>query len=181
MLKNILIPLSFFFVTAGLQAQQYKPADAGSSVKFAIKNFGLTVDGSFKGLQGNITFNPANLSASVFNVSVDVATVNTGNGKRDTHLKKEEYFDIAKYPKINFTAKKITAAAKPGQYTMEGTVTIKGVSKPVSFPFSVSASANGNLFTGQFKINRRNFRVGGNSMVLSDDVTVILNIAAVKQ
>ena len=91
-MKNIFVLVLFFFAAAGLHAQQYTPADAGSSVKFVIKNFGLNVDGSFMGLQGKITFNRDNLAASVFNVSVDAATVNTGNGKRDTHLKKEEYF-----------------------------------------------------------------------------------------
>ena len=179
-MKNIFVLVFFFLATAGLHAQQYAPADAGSSVKFVIKNFGLNVDGSFKGLQGKITFNRENLAASVFNVSVDAATVNTGNGKRDTHLKKEEYFDVAKHPRINFTSTKITAAAKSGQYTVEGTFTIKGTSKSVSFPFTVSTAANGNLFTGQFKINRRNFKVGGNSLFLSDDVTVFLNITTVK-
>lgn len=180
-MKNIVVLISFFFAGAGLHAQQYIPVDAGSSVKFVIKNFGLNVDGSFKGLQGKITFNPENLTAAVFNVSVDAATVNTGNGSRDGHLKKDDYFDVVKYPRINFTSTKITAGTKPGQYTMEGTFTIKGISKSVSFPFTVSTATNGNLFTGQFKINRRNFKVGGNSLILSDDVTVTLNVSTVKQ
>jgi hypothetical protein len=45
----------------------------------------------------------------------------------------------------------------------------------------VSPAANGNLFMGQFKINRRDFKVGGNSWVLSDDVTVTLSVLTVKQ
>ncbi len=180
-MKNIFVLLVFVFSITRLPAQQYAPVDAGSSVKFAIKNFGLNVNGSFKGLQGKIVFNAENLAASVFNVSIDAATVNTGNGSRDGHLKKEEYFDVVKFPKVSFASTKITGSGKAGQYTMEGMLTIKGISKPVSFPFVVSAEGNKNLFTGQFKINRRNFKVGGNSLVLSDDVTVSLNVSTVKQ
>ena len=181
MIKNIFVLLVCFFSMTNLPAQQYEPVDPGSSVKFVIKNFGLNVDGSFRGLQGKITFNTENLTTSGFNVSVDAATVNTGNGSRDGHLKKDEYFDVTKHPKITFVSTKITAGSKPGQYIVEGVITIKGISKPVSFPFMVSPAANGNLFMGQFKINRRDFKVGGKSWVLSDDVTVSLNISTIKQ
>ena len=181
MKKNIFLAAVLFLLATTLYAQQYKPVDAGSSVKFLIKNFGLNVDGSFKGLDGTIVFNPDNLSASAFKVTVDAATVNTGNGKRDGHLKKEEYFDAAKYPKIKFTSTKISGTGKANNYTVEGTVTIKGVSKAVSFPFSISPSSGVTVFTGQFKLNRRDFKVGGKSLVMSDEVTVVLNISAVKQ
>ena len=181
MMKNSFVLASFYFTLPGLHAQQYLPVDTKSSVKFEIKNFGLNVNGSFKGLQGKIFFNPGNLPSSEFNVSVDAATVNTGNSSRDGHLKKEEYFDAAKYSKITFTSSKITASGNPGQYMVQGSFTIKGISKPVSFPFTVSSSTNGDVFKGQFKINRRDFKVGGKSWVLSDDVTVTLNVSTVKQ
>ena len=181
-MKKLIIQAVIFLFTGGaLFAQQYSPVDAASSVKFVIKNFGLNVDGSFKGLNGKIIFNPENIGGSSFNVNVNAASVNTGNGSRDGHLKKEDYFDVAKYPAINFVSTKITAAGKTGQYNMEGLFTIKGISKPVSFPFTVSAIANGDVFAGQFKINRRDFKVGGKSWVLSDDVTVFLNVSTVKQ
>jgi polyisoprenoid-binding protein YceI len=180
--KNIFLTTAIlFFLLDALPAQQYKPVDAGSSVKFLIKNFGLNVDGSFRGLDGSIVFNPDKLETAVFKVTVDAATVNTGNSKRDGHLKKEEYFDAANYPKIRFTSSKISSTGKASQYLVDGTVTIKGVSKPVSFPFSTSTSAGRIIFTGQFKLNRRDFKVGGKSLVMSDEVTVVLNIAATKQ
>ena len=181
MMKSFSISVLFFFNGLLSFAQQYTPVEAASPVKFVIKNFGLNVDGSFKGLEGKINFNKNDLAASGFNVNVNTATVNTGNRSRDGHLKKEDYFDVAKYPEINFTSSKITASAKGGQYIVEGTLSIKGISKPVSFPFEVSASGNETIFTGQFKINRRDFKVGGKSWVLSDDVTVTLNVSTVKK
>lgn len=181
MKKLIIQAVIFLFAGGTLFAQQYSPVDAASSVKFVIKNLGLNVDGSFKGLNGKIIFNPESIAGSSFNVNVDAASINTGNGLRDGHLKKEDYFDVAKYPAINFVSTKITAAGKTGEYNMEGIFTIKGISKSVSFPFTVTAVTNGIVFRGQFKINRRDFNVGGKSWILSDDVAVSLNISTVKQ
>jgi polyisoprenoid-binding protein YceI len=63
---------------------------------------------------------------------------------------------------------------------VEGNLTIKGVSKFISFPFTATATANGYVLAGQFKINRRDFNVGGSSWVLSDELSVSLNVAAIK-
>ncbi|MBL0358024.1 MAG: YceI family protein [Chitinophagaceae bacterium] len=161
-------------------SQIYNAVDAGSEVKFSIRNFGLTVNGSFKGLEGKISFDPASITAASFNVSMEAATVNTGNGSRDRHLKKDDYFDVAKYQKLLFLSSKVTAAAGAGNYMRQGSLTIKGITKQVSFPFTATAAANGYRFSGQFKINRSDFKVGGGSWVLSDELTVSLNVSAIK-
>jgi len=163
-----------------LPAQIYIPADNGSSVTFSIKNFGFNVSGSFRNLQGNIKFDPNNPEAAVFTVTVDAATINTDNGSRDGHLRKEEYFDAAKYPKISFLSEKVEKTAKAGSFIVKGKFTIKGISKPVSILFSASAQNGGYLFNGKVVLNRRDFKVGGNSMVLSDNLTLTLNVFAPK-
>lgn len=180
-MKRLLITLWLYSCGVNLFAQNYSPVDAGSEVKFLIKNFGLNVTGSFKGLQGTVVFDPANPAAASVDVSVDAATVNTSNNARDKHLKKEEYFDVAKYPKLTFVSLKISATGKPGMYNMEGYLSIKGTAKLVSFPFTAATVANGYRLTGQFRIKRRDFKVGGGSWVLSDDLTVLLNVMAIKQ
>jgi len=179
-MKKLLMLSLLVFGTATMFAQQYNATDADSEVKFTIKNFGLNVNGSFKGLQGKIAFDPGNLAAASINVSVDAATVNTGNGARDKHLKKEEYFDVANHPKLTFVSSKLSAGTVPGTYNLQGTLTIKGISKQISFPFTAAAITNGYRFEGKFKINRRDFKVGGGSWVLSDDLTISLNVSAIK-
>jgi len=176
--------ISLFFIASflivSLQAQTLVPVDAASSVKFTIKNFGLKVDGSMKGLQGKIIFNPASLATASFNVSVDAATINTNNGSRDNHLKKEEYFDVAKHPGVQFISTRIVATNNPAIFKMEGNITIKGVTKLVNFPFTVVEKPGGHSFSGEFTINRRDFKVGGNSLVLSDNLIVSLSVFAKK-
>ncbi len=160
--------------------QEYSPVDKSSAIKFSIKNFGLPVGGSFTGLQGTIHFNSSALALSMFNVSVDANTVNTGMGARDNHLRKEEYFNVQKYPILSFVSKQITAGDKPGKYLLTGTFTIKGISKQISLPFTVVSQNDGLLFTGECKLNRKDFKVGGSSFVLSDNLMVSLSVFAKK-
>ena len=171
-----------FVVMACLSSvsQIYKPVDEKSSVKFRIKNFGFNnVTGSFKGLQGTVQFDPENLAASRIDVTVDAKSVNTGINLRDNHLRKEEYFDVKKYPVIRFVSSKITPSSKAGTLFMFGKLTIKNVSQEISFPFTAVAQEGGYLFSGEFKINRINFGIGESSSV-SDNLTVILNVFAGK-
>jgi len=173
--------LSFTFLLVSLlvtKAQQYKPVDEKSDVKFVIKNFGLNTSGSLNGLKGTISFDPSNPGASSFNVTIDANTINTGSDARDSHLKKEEYFDVGKYPAINFISTTITK--DQNGYAVTGNLTIKGVTKSITFPFTVENQENGIQLNGEFNINRLDFGVGGNSAVLSDNVNVSLKVFANK-
>lgn len=164
---------------AMLNAQQYQPVDSKSAVKFSIKNFGIKTGGAFKGLEGVIEFDKANPDKSKFDISVASATVNTDNNSRDNHLRKEEYFDVEKYPKITFKSEKMVS--KGNGFSVTGKLTIKGTVKDISFPFTATPKDDGYLFEGSFNINRRDFKVGGNSAVLGDDVTVTLSVFAGKK
>src|ERR1035438_2563679 len=84
-------------MTVKFAVAQYKPVDLGSTVQFKIRNLGFNVNGSFSGLNGNILFDPNNLTASQFNVSIDANTINTDNNMRDDHLRNDSYFDVKKY------------------------------------------------------------------------------------
>ncbi len=178
--KAIFCCSMLFICSSLLVAQSYIPSDKGSSVTFAIKNFGFNVSGSFRNLQGTIKFDPNNPEAAAFSVTVDAATINTDNGSRDSHLRKEEYFDAAKYPKIIFSSDKVEKTAKAGLFIVKGKFTVKGTSKSMSIPFSATAQNGGYLFNGKVVLNRRDFKVGGNSMVLSDNLTLTLNVFAPK-
>jgi polyisoprenoid-binding protein YceI len=163
--------------TANIAAAQYKPADQGSSLEFTVKNFGFEVTGAFKGLQGNIAFDPVNTASSAFDVTVDATTVNTDNSLRDSHLKGDSYFDVKNYPRIHFVSTQVTG--KNGAYKVTGKLTIKKTTKTISFPFNANTSGDGYLFKGGFTINRKDFDVGGTSTI-SDELTVALSIAAKK-
>jgi polyisoprenoid-binding protein YceI len=166
--------------SVGVWGQSYTPTDAGSKVKFIIKNFGINTGGTFDGLSGAITFDPAQLASASFNVTVDAKTVDTDMEARDNHLRKAEFFDVEKFPKLSFRSTKISTTNKPDYLYMSGVLTIKNVSKEISFPFTQKAKDDGILFEGEFRLNRRDFGVGGKSFSMSDELTVELSIFAKK-
>lgn len=180
-MRLILFNISFALFTVVGYGQNYQPVDNGSSVKFSIKNFALNVIGDFKGLAGAIRFNATDPGSASFNVSVDAFTINTGNSVRDNHLRKDEYFDVQNYPKISIISKKVTASDKPGVFILTAMVNMKRVSKEISFPFTVVPQKEGMLFKGELKLNRRDFKVGSGSLILSDNLTISLSVFAVTQ
>ena len=172
------IGLIFSFCIYG---QNFAPVDGSSEVKFKIKNLGISVGGHFSGLNGKINFDLNNLNTSKFDVTVDAATINTGIDMRDDHLKGEDYFDVKNYPKISFVSTKIDPGSKSENFVITGNLTIKKVTKELSFPFKVVSKGEDYIFEGEFKLNRREFGVGGGSLTMSDNLTVTLSVFAKKE
>lgn len=160
-----------------LQAQRtMQPIDANSKIGFNIKNFGMNTDGRLTGLKGSILFDPANIGASFVDVTVNTTTIDTDNDKRDKHLRDTDYFNVAQFPTIRINGK--PSLTKTGTYVLSANLTIRGVSKQMLIPFKATPQNGGWLFTGNFDINRLDFKVGKESMVLSDIVKVSLSIFA---
>src|SRR6478609_1115178 len=91
----------FFLVNAAIVSAQTKWTPVSSVISFKIKNAGIWVDGSFSGLTGTVLFDPEHLSHSSIEASVNAASINTGIELRNNHLKKEEYFNVEKFPRIS--------------------------------------------------------------------------------
>jgi polyisoprenoid-binding protein YceI len=173
------IAFILLLLAENMVSAQYKPVDEGSSVKFKIKNFGFSTGGSFTGLKGTIRFDPADLAASGFDVTLDADKINTDNENRDEHLKEETYFDVKNHPVIRIVSDRITVSNQPETFILFAKLTIKGKTKDISFPFTATPSGDGFIFNGDFKINRRDFLIGGSS-TLSDNVEVFLEVVARK-
>jgi polyisoprenoid-binding protein YceI len=178
-MRLILLALSFI-LTSWTGAEQLSAVDKDSEIKFRIKNLGVGVNGSFNGLEGKFEFDPHNLSSSTFEASIDVNSINTGINMRDNHLRSEDYFDVKNYPRIKFVSTKVVENDKEGNYVIYGKLTIKKTTKEISFPFTASPENGGIRFKGEFSLDRRDYKVGGYSMVLSDKLTVFLSVFAKK-
>ena len=170
------------FVCTNLFSQNYTPVDSTSKVHFVIKNSGINTGGDLSGLKGKIHFLPNNVSESHFAVSVSVSTIDTDNGMRDANLKSDEYFDAAKYPEISVGSTKIGKTNKTGEgyYYFTGNLTVKGITKEISFPFQAKAQGDGYEFTSNFQIDRTAFGIGEKNIVLSNVVNVTLSVSTRK-
>lgn len=175
-MKNIIAAIALLITTTGALAQNNITK---SKITFELKNLGIKTGGTIGGVQGSIVFTPENLAASKIEATADVNTINTDNDRRDEHLKKDDYFDVAKYPQINMSS--VSFKKKSGNsYTGVFNITIKNKTKQIDVPFTIANLSTGQFLKGTFKINRKDFGIGGSSMTMSDDVTVAVEAETTK-
>jgi polyisoprenoid-binding protein YceI len=164
-------------------------------VGFSARHAMVTkVRGHFEEFEGTAhvdTVNPANSSVSV---TIQAASVTTGNEQRDGHLKTPDFFDIANYPQITFVS---TDVERDGaEWAITGDLTINGVTKSVTIPFEETGSAKdpfGNTrvgFEGDVTIDRTEWNLSFNAALetggvlvsekvkLEFDVSAIANVPA---
>lgn len=130
------------------------PASWNISDEHSIKFSSKDPSGVFTKLRGDIEFDEKDLSASRFEVQIDVASINTGNGMQNRHAKSEKWFDAEQYPTINFTSE---AFAKTSTgYEVTGILEMHGVKKEFTMPFTFI----GNVFASSFTVNRMDYNIG---------------------
>ncbi len=172
-MKNYFLLFALFACVVAFA--QTKQTVTKSEVNYEIKNMGINTHGNFGGLQADIKFDEQHLNTSSIEASIDVAALNSDNTMRDNHLKSEDYFDAAKYPRI--IMKSVSFKHKGGNnYTGVFNVTIKDKTKVLEVPFTYTENGASAVFKGSFKLNRRDFGVGGATLTLANEAMV--NISA---
>lgn len=131
-----------------IQSQDWKIAE-GYSIKFD----GGDPSGEFSGLKGTVKFDENNLAASKFDITIDAASINTGNGMKNTHAKSAKWFDVEKYPTIIFTSSAITKTSTG--YEAKGTLDMHGIKKEIAIPFTFA----NNTFAGNIEVARADFGI----------------------
>lgn len=121
--------------SAGLTEWTLDPSH--SRIGFTVPHMVISeVDGQFKKWSGKALLDEKNLHNSQVELTIDAASIDTGDAKRDEHLRAPDFFDAAKYPEIKFKSSRITKAGKG--YKLQGDLTIHGVTKPVTLDATVS-------------------------------------------
>jgi polyisoprenoid-binding protein YceI len=149
------------------------------------------VRGSFTEFAGTAHLDGADPAKSSAELAIQVASITTGNGQRDEHLRTNDFFDAPTYPEITF---KSTAVEVTGEDTfrMTGDLTIKGTTKPVAIDFELTGTAKdpfGNTrvgFDGKAVIKRTDWGVNWNAaletggVLVSEKITLEFDISAIK-
>ncbi len=162
-----------------------------SEVGFVVRHLMVSkVKGRFSGVSGAITVAEDALQSTV-EASADVATIDTRDDNRDAHLRSADFFDAESHPTISFRSTGIRADA--GDYLLDGELTIKGVSQPVTFDLEYNGASlnpmNGTQtagFSAETEINRKDFDLSWNvaletgGVMVSDKVKIALEIEASK-
>ncbi len=179
--------------------QSTKPTEwtidpAHSAAHFSVRHLMISnVRGEFSKLSGSVTLDPADLTRSTVNVSLDTSSINTREPQRDEHLRSADFFDVANHPSITFRSTRI-ASAGPENFKLTGDLTIRGVTKEVTFhvegPTASVKDPWGNTRSGVVataKINRKDFGLGWNALiegggvVVGDEVSITIEAELVQK
>ena len=186
--KIIVLGLLLSFTTKDAEAPTWNIDNNHTSISFEATHFFTPVAGSFKDFDGNLNFDPENLESSSADFTVQIASVENDNEKRNGHLQSEDFFDAKKYPEMKFTS---SSFAKNGEdYTIIGNLTIRDITKEISVPVKMLGIGDhpmkkGKLNTAmraEFSLNRNDYEVGSGSWtataVVGDEVKVSVLLEA---
>ncbi len=134
-IRQILCLLSAVFFVGGIglaNAEEYVIDPGHTSIHFRVGHFHFSqLQGRFNKISGTFSFDPANAEASKVDVLVDVGSIDTNHKARDDHMRKPEYFNVARFPNARFQSTRIVVTgARKG--LMTGDLTIMGVTIPVT-------------------------------------------------
>ncbi len=175
-----------------IPAGEYKVDPAHSIVGFAIRHLEINwVEGRFKDFTGTIRYDDADITKSAVEFTAKVESIDTGVEPRDKHLRTADFFEVEKYPEMTFKSTRVERKGKQGG-VLHGDFTLKGVTKQVSLPFTITGAVKdpwGNTRFGvnaRTVINRRDFGItwgkplDGGGLDIGNEVTINLQLEALK-
>lgn len=179
----LIIPMFIF--------SEYVVDPAHTSVSFSVKHMVIsTVKGSFTKFEGELNYVENDLSKWKVSGKIYADSINTNNPDRDTHLKSADFFDVNKYPYINFESKSFIK--KGDGYVCKGNLTMHGVSKEIEIPFKILGKIKdpwGKERIGveaSLKLNRQDFGISwsktldNGGLIVSNEVQIELSAQFVK-
>jgi polyisoprenoid-binding protein YceI len=178
--------------TATGQKTTWKIDTAHSHVGFSVRHMMITtVKGRFTGVEGEIQLDEENPADSYVRVTMDAATVDTGIGQRDDHLRSADFFDVANFPQLVFESRRISVVGDD-RYRVVGDLTIRGVTREVEVDVEEEGRGVDPWgqtrvgFTGTTKFDRRDFGLTWNQAIeaggvlVSDEVKVTIDVSAIR-
>jgi polyisoprenoid-binding protein YceI len=192
MMKRLAILTGILALTAPLamaQTSTWTSDPAHSEVDFSITHLAISnVHGRFGMVAATIALNETDISKSTVNATIGIGTVDTGEEKRNGHLKSPDFFDATTFPSATFTS---TSVAKSGnKLTVNGNLTVHGVTKPVVLdvdgptgPIQGMDHKSHSGFSATTTISRTAFGIGTKfpAAMVGEDVKLTIELDVVKQ
>jgi polyisoprenoid-binding protein YceI len=174
-------------IAASAQATSWKLDKVHSVVKFSVTHMVVSeTEGSFKLFDGTVDHTKADFSDAKVNFTVDVNSISTDNEGRDKHLKSDDFFSAEKFPQMKFESTSMTPLGG-NKYKLAGNLTIKDVTKPVTFDVTYGGTITTSRgtkagFKATTTINRFDYNLKwdrateAGSLVVSKEVEVTIKV-----
>jgi polyisoprenoid-binding protein YceI len=181
-------------IASAAEAASWKVDRSHTTVGFSVKHLFTRVQGRFDEFEGTIEFDPANPKAAKVSGTIQAASINTNNAKRDKHLRSADFFDVERFPNLSFEGTGMRSVAeKGGAFAGElaGQLTIHGVTKPVVIEVEYLGQGSdpwGNVragFSGEIEINRKDYGLNWNEvletggLLVGDIITIRIDVEGI--
>lgn len=185
--RALIIVLLLVVALPAFGADPYIIDATHSNVAFSIRHIFSIVNGRFTKFKGTLQFDENAIDKFAVDMTIETASINTDNERRDAHLRGSDFFMADSFPSVTFKSTK--AYRNDKGLVVEGNLTIRGVTKPVVVPFEILGVGGepGKMvagFVGSFKIDRKDFGITWNriidqgGMLLGDEVNIHVGIEA---
>jgi len=165
---------------SGVVLAQQKLLPAQSEIVFVSKQMGVPVEGRFKRFDAQISFNPAKPDTSKIAFTVDTGSATLGVPETDAELPKPIWFNVPKFPQATFQSSGVKGLGA-GKFEVAGKLSIKGFSRDVVVPVTLTQNGAATTATGTFSLKRLAFKIGENewsdTSMVADDVQVKFKLA----
>ena len=166
--------------SAGAALAQQKLVPAQSEIVFVSKQMGVPVEGRFKKFEAHISFNPAKPEGSQIAFTVDTGSATLGVPETDAELPKATWFNVPKFPQATFQSSSVKGLGG-GKFEVAGKLSIKGLSRDVVVPVTLTQSGAITTASGAFALKRLAYKIGENewydTSMVADDVQVKFKLA----
>ncbi len=176
------------------RAAAYQLDPVHSSIQFKIRHLTVSnVTGTFNKFKGSATMDGEDPATLKVEVTIEAASVDTGNEKRDAHLRTADFLDTTKYPTISFASKKIVKG-DPGKLKVIGDLTIHGVTREITVDLEGPTPEVKDPWggfrrgaTGTTRIDRRDFGITWNTpldsggLLVGNEVTIYVEVEWVRK
>ena len=176
--RQFLLAAMLSLVAGAVSAQTIDAAR--SSVSATFKQMGVPVEGKFKKIGGQVSYDAANPAAARAQVDVDIASFDLGDPQYNREVQQKDWFDGARFPAASFVSTGVKAAGA-GRFEVSGKLTIKGRSVNVSVPLSARTDGGATVFEGSVPVRRLAFSIGEgewkDTALLADEVVIKFRLA----
>jgi polyisoprenoid-binding protein YceI len=172
-------------------AESYKVDPSHTSVVFSISHLGFSYTyGAFKTNAGSFEFTPDNPATCSFEFTVDAASLDSFDAKRDEHLRGPDFFDVKQFPEITFKSTSVTSeVGEDGKtvYNVTGDLTIHGVTKSVTLPMKLLGEGDSPFgdhrvgFVCSTSVDRTEFGMDFMAGPIGKQVAIVMSFEGVRQ
>jgi polyisoprenoid-binding protein YceI len=163
---------------ARAESLRFRIQPEASEITFRATSRLMSAEGHFGRFSGDVVADPARPTGARISLTIEAASLDTGIGMRDNHLRSADFFDIERFPTIAFESVRVETAGR--RATVTGSLTLHGVTREIAVPVDVQITETALVASGEFIVNRGEYAMNYNSFLnpIGNEVRVAFTFRA---